>query len=145
MSVTKTCISCQEDKPLGAFGKDASRKDGLNPYCRECRNVKTRTWYKQNREHYAEAQRWRQIKHRYGVSKDEWMAKFEQQGGLCAICGFVLTSVVAEVNAKDRTATDHCHETGEFRGLLCGLCNLGIGYLRHDPALLRAAVAYLGG
>jgi hypothetical protein len=32
---------------------------------------------------------------------------------------------------------------GEFRGILCGKCNLGIGLLGHDPARLRAAAGYL--
>jgi hypothetical protein len=38
---------------------------------------------------------------------------------------------------------DHCHETGTFRGWLCGPCNRGIGQLGDNIAGLKAAIKYL--
>lgn len=38
---------------------------------------------------------------------------------------------------------DHDHGTMEIRGVLCRLCNLGLGYFRDDPEVLLAAVNYL--
>lgn len=35
----KVCARCSEGKPLRAFGADASRRDGLAVYCRECRSA----------------------------------------------------------------------------------------------------------
>jgi hypothetical protein len=32
----KKCSKCNEEKDLENFGKDKIRKDGLNPYCKEC-------------------------------------------------------------------------------------------------------------
>jgi hypothetical protein len=33
----KTCASCDERKPLSAFGSDAQKADGLTTRCRSCR------------------------------------------------------------------------------------------------------------
>lgn len=38
---------------------------------------------------------------------------------------------------------DHDHTTGEFRGLLCGNCNVGIGMLKDSSAVLANAIEYL--
>ena len=32
----KRCSGCKQEKPRTEFGKDQSRKDGLNYRCREC-------------------------------------------------------------------------------------------------------------
>ena len=32
----KTCASCKQDKEHSEFHKNRSRKDGLNPYCKDC-------------------------------------------------------------------------------------------------------------
>lgn len=38
---------------------------------------------------------------------------------------------------------DHDHETGNARGVLCRNCNVGLGYLGHDPERLESAARYL--
>lgn len=38
---------------------------------------------------------------------------------------------------------DHCHETGKFRGWLCGKCNRGLGLLGDNLAGLMEMVEYL--
>ena len=38
-STTKKCTKCNQDKPLSAFGKDISKRDGLNCHCRACRRL----------------------------------------------------------------------------------------------------------
>lgn len=42
----KTCSKCREGKALGEFRKDARRKDGHDPQCKECRHL----GYEKNRE-----------------------------------------------------------------------------------------------
>jgi len=49
----------------------------------------------------------------------------------------------AVASYKRRFYIDHDHLSGEVRGLLCGACNMGIGQLKDDPALLRAAATYI--
>jgi hypothetical protein len=42
-----------------------------------------------------------------------------------------------------RSAIDHCHDTKAVRGILCDLCNLGIGNFHDAPERLRRAADYL--
>lgn len=38
---------------------------------------------------------------------------------------------------------DHNHDTGEFRGWLCQGCNKALGFLRDNPAYIRALEGYV--
>ncbi|WP_233521924.1 endonuclease VII domain-containing protein [Streptomyces triticagri] len=60
------------------------------------------------------------------------------QNHRCAICG-----AHGDPADDNRLHIDHDHDSGLVRGLLCGLCNRGIGALRHDPETLRSAMQYL--
>jgi len=56
--------------------------------------------------------------------------------GTCAICGCV--------ESRGRGwATDHCHETGVVRGILCTPCNAGLGLFSDSVERLGAAIRYL--
>lgn len=72
------------------------------------------------------------IKRRYGLAPERYEDVLSAQNGLCAICASPGPLVV-----------DHCHTTGRVRGLLCTLCNVGIGALLDSEANLLSAVAYL--
>lgn len=48
-------------------------------------------------------------------------------------------------HVKGSLSVDHDHETGEVRGLLCNLCNTGLGKFKEDPSLLTKAASYLKG
>lgn len=47
---TKQCSRCRKFKILDSFNKDSSRKDRLYPYCKECRKVDHKIYYKENRD-----------------------------------------------------------------------------------------------
>lgn len=74
---------------------------------------------------------------RYGIGGEEYAQLLENQGGVCAICGSPCPT------GKD-LSVDHDHGTGAIRGLLCHHCNIGLGHFKDNPALLNAAIAYLG-
>jgi hypothetical protein len=89
------------------------------------------------KERSREPDRWRKIKERFGITRAEWEAIFHAQGGRCAIC--------ATIDPGSHWCTDHCHQDGKIRGILCHKCNLGIGHLNDDPTIIRNALAYLEG
>jgi len=78
---------------------------------------------------------------RYGTTPEEFAVKLEAQGGACMICG--RPPKPDGVRAAAQLHQDHDHKTGVTRDLLCNSCNQGIGYLKDDPALLRAAADYI--
>lgn len=72
--------------------------------------------------------------HYYGISIEQYEEMSERQSHKCALCR----------RAYARTLhVDHCHETGDVRGLLCNNCNTGIGLFEESIVLFRAATAYL--
>lgn len=73
---------------------------------------------------------------KYGMTASDYAKALEAQGGVCALCGGVNSD-------GKRIFVDHSHETGKVRALLCRLCNLAIGSMREDPALMRRAADYV--
>lgn len=46
----KRCSGCKVEKTEDQFNKSATRKDGLQPYCRECNKHRAKHYYANNRE-----------------------------------------------------------------------------------------------
>ncbi len=65
----------------------------------------------------------------YGVTPEQ----YAQFGNTCGACG----------SSDKELVVDHCHQTGEFRGLLCGPCNSGLGMFGDDINSLLGAITYL--
>ncbi len=70
----------------------------------------------------------------YGITLEAYNEMLEAQGGVCAIC---------QSESNRMLDTDHCHETGEVRGLLCNGCNQGLGQFKDSPKRLQNAIDYL--
>lgn len=78
---------------------------------------------------------------KYKMSAAEYEALLAIQDGVCAICGG--GEKVERNGRRRRLCIDHCHRSGEVRGLLCGTCNSGLGQFYDNPDLLQAAILYL--
>lgn len=128
----KKCKTCGEEKELALFPKDSNCSDGRRGCCNKCQAAKRRArpgWREKNR---ARDRRWR-----YGLDDEAFKDLLESQGGVCAICTATLEP------GKSSMHVDHCHETGQVRGLLCGTCNVGLGLFTEDVEKLLNAVSYL--
>lgn len=121
--------------PLTSFYPAKRGLMGRAADCRECQASSKRTRYVAD----PSVRRRKQsaaLKHKYGITLDQRDALRRSQGNACGICREPLTGGQAE-------HIDHCHDTGRVRGVLCSRCNMGIGLLKDDPAILLRAVAYL--
>ena len=135
-----TCRACGEIKQYAPRRK----------ICIECRKVynkqKLKKWHENNpgrakqyvqkrREKDPEFHADQQRKHRYGITRDEYLALLVACRNKCAICKTDL----------DKPNIDHDHATGKIRGILCVRCNQGLGHFQDNQTLLIEAVSYLRG
>lgn len=74
---------------------------------------------------------------KYRIRIKDYNEMFDIQNGCCLICN------THQSKLKKSLTVDHCHKTGKVRGLLCGLCNTGLGSFRDDIVFLENAIKYL--
>lgn len=79
---------------------------------------------------------WKRVRS-WRKKRNKYYERLELQGKRCAICG-----ITKDKNGRD-FASDHDHETGQLRGLLCGNCNMGLGLFQDNIELLIKAGQYL--
>ena len=115
---TKKCSVCKSVSAVTEFANNRSTKDGLRYECRACMRVQ-------------------KFQQRYGITLQQWDQMFIDQRGRCLICEIDLPAMGKGVH------TDHCHNTGNVRGLLCSHCNLTLGHAKDNPNTLRAAAEYI--
>ena len=132
-TIEKPCLKCHKSQPIEQFGYSARYKDKKFQRCKTCIN-QHQTEYRRNhpKKHDPVKSRQVKLKYRYGLTFEAHAQMYANQDGKCAACG----------NAA-RLVIDHDHITGRVRGLLCNLCNYGIGQFRDDPIALDLAAAYL--
>lgn len=135
----KTCSKCNQELSLTEFYKrDQTR---YRSACKKCEVAANLERYRKTGGKAAQAVRSR--KHnlkKYGLTAEQYDLMLESQGGVCAICS---TEGAFESRQGYRLFVDHCHITGNVRGLLCHSCNAGLGHFRDSTQLLETASRYL--
>lgn len=90
--------------------------------CKSCRDA-NRAYHLEN----IEKRRQQDVAHRYGITREQYAAMYEEQGGRCKVCGKIETRQKRGGHAT--LEIDHNHTTGEVRGLLCRRCNQIVGFM----------------
>ena len=128
----RRCPRCDLWLPNDRFSKDASSPSGLQTRCRGCQSQLKRERRGSARE--------REIRRKENtgvdISESDWQLAFAAQGQRCAICE-------TSGGPISRWATDHDHQSGRFRGILCFRCNAVIVKGAESPHL-AAALRYIG-
>lgn len=96
--------------------------------CLTCRNLRNKD------PQVVENKKRHNLKTNYGITLEEKETKRIAQDNKCKICGAQFIK---------SPHTDHDHDTGQIRDLLCGKCNVGLGNFLHSPELLDVAATYL--
>lgn len=136
----KQCNACFETKPYEDFHKKKRSKDGYKHQCKSCTNRANSEAYfadvESRRQKQREAQRLYQAK-KLNLSEEDLDRMYDEQDSRCAIC-----RITEEEHGK-YLALDHCHETGQVRGLLCMSCNTALGHFKDNIENLEMAIKYL--
>lgn len=61
----KYCPRCESDKLVEFFGVNSSRPDGMQGYCKDCRNSQVREWYKNSDHKVIHAERMKSSNKKY--------------------------------------------------------------------------------
>ena len=98
--------------------------------------------YKTPRGHYrcSSCNRESRWKREYGVKPDSIIKMFEEQLGKCSLeaCDRVIS-----LKESSSYHIDHCHATGQIRGILCPLHNQMLGMAADSTEILKSAIKYL--
>lgn len=129
---TKVCRVCGKSKSISEFYKDRTRIDSFRGDCKECASDYSKT----SQHKHQKINRGHRLKRVFGITLEEYDRLFESQKGVCAICG------KPDMTGR-RLAIDHNHQTGEIRGLLCGMCNVTLGRVQESAELLKRMIEYL--
>ncbi len=125
------CAECIKDKPEEEFVKKIG--SGLAKRCLLCRERQGKYQLKS----YGKGMRpidYKRLRE-YGLTKEAYQEMLDKQDHKCVIC---------RTPEEDRAlCIDHNHSTGKVRGLLCDLCNRGLGQFQDRTDLLLRAVKYL--
>jgi hypothetical protein len=129
------CVKC--NLALGLFKDDATR---LKEAANYLRTRKGKNCVQEPAGGWKRAARTAQDYDRNrltGVVAGAYYQALKDQKRRCGICG------THELKLSTSFATDHCHATKTFRGILCGSCNRGIGLFNDDPKRLLKAARYV--
>jgi hypothetical protein len=77
------------------------------------------------------------------ITIDRYQELVKEQENKCGICGLEETCKDPKHDRVRRLSIDHCHRTGNVRGLLCHSCNTAIGKFKDDIELLHKAIRYI--
>ena len=117
------CRKCGEAKhvSLFAFRKDSGK---YRTECEPCRSMGEQA-------------------RRYGITVGDIERMKEESGNRCAICKTHADDIPHATFKHNPLVIDHCHTTGQVRGLLCPTCNNMLGHAKDNVAILSAAITYL--
>lgn len=152
--IIKRCPQCDTIKTASNFGRRTVksrhdpnvRYDTLTSWCKACHaalkrrkraadpHARQKEREYENRPDIKLRDRERRIARAYGLPPNELAILKTRQGNRCAICTKPLPA---------KFHVDHCHATGQVRGLLCPPCNVAIAQLGDNTKGIMRAIRYL--
>jgi len=115
---TKVCKTCNQELPITEFWKTGGCRTRAS-----CKSCLKEDLYARNKVNF--------VKRQYGISLEKY-EEIMNKATECEVCG-----------SKENLVYDHCHDTGNFRGVLCSPCNRGMGLLGDTKESIQKVMEYL--
>jgi len=157
---TKKCSKCNQEKASEDFYIRTKTKL-LHSACKKCEREMAKDWYEKNKDYAkSKVKLWRdenktkvinyrtanrgkhhkqEISRKYKVSIDWFDAQLASQEGKCAIC----SKLLAWTDKHNTPHVDHCHKSGNVRGILCNRCNTVLGLCQESIQIFNQLKKYL--
>jgi len=137
----KLCSKCKKIKHLSGFYKNKT-KNTYSYNCKVCVRKRSNDRYRLNRDGHGEAARKHKLKAKFGLTISDFDNILIKQNGVCSICGKPELTKYKDGKIQ-RLSIDHCHISGNVRGLLCRKCNTALSAFDDDIDVLASAISYL--
>ena len=134
---SKTCTKCGITKEITEFYKRGGKvsPNSRKNHCKDCEKKRVSESYWED----PSKSRNNDLKRLYGITLNEYNQMLVDQNHKCITCG------TTDPGGKHgKFMVDHCHSTGEVRGLLCKSCNIALGEVKDNRQTLLNMVEYLG-
>lgn len=126
-------MTCGVEKNITEFYMRDKKSGRRHSACKECDKARVKARHQAN----PERTRNNDLKRNYGITLQEHQQMFDDQNGLCAICG------KSGDGRWKKLCIDHDHTTGEVRQLLCRNCNMVLGQVGDSTQTLQSMIEYL--
>lgn len=144
----RVCKKCGELKPANEFFRYRDRKGEfrLKARCKVCIRPEKRVHYHNSKEKIMSSRQKYYVKNRDTIRAKVTAKKLGielevvvelRQITSCQVCGRT------EEEEGRALAIDHCHNTGDVRGVLCSRCNVALGLLSDDIRTVKNLLDYL--
>ena len=125
----------------------SSKTDITRRQCKQCAARQYKEWDLKNLDankarrrnhHKTPISRNNYYQRTYNISFDDAIALWQSQDGCCDACKMP----IKEPGKSRGTHTDHCHLTGQVRGILCHGCNVSLGLMKEDLNKIMGLLEY---
>lgn len=111
----KTCKSCNKNKSIEDFPKVKTPSYSPQRYSSKCKFC-TNLYV-------------------HDLTYFQYQKIYEIQNGKCALCNLSLDEITPNI--------DHCHSTGQVRGVLCRGCNISLGTIEKSLDSIESQLQFL--
>lgn len=123
----KKCRTCRRSKIVLLFNANRGNSDGRMNQCRSCVQKNSKG---------------RHLKHRFGLSLEDFNQMVVSQDGRCLICNRQFDLTLGPKNNMT-PRVDHDHKTSRVRALLCSACNSALGFIGESIDRCLGMISYI--